>query len=116
MSKAEKYRLMRRKGMQKEQPKVQEIDCCPKCNSPNLEHDYQKAEISCRRCGYVLEDGIMDMGQEWRAFDREQRDKRSRTGAPTTYAVSDKGLTTSMGRGNRVINASNVPKKSITTL
>jgi transcription initiation factor TFIIB len=112
MSKAEKYRLMRRKGMQKEQPKVQEIDCCPKCNSPNLEHDYQKAEISCRRCGYVLEDGIMDMGQEWRAFDREQRDKRSRTGAPTTYAVSDKGLTTSMGRGNRDINASNVPERN----
>lgn len=112
MSRAENFRRMRRKRMQKEPPRVQEIDCCPKCNSPNLEHDYQKAEISCRRCGYVLEDSIMDMGQEWRAFDHEQRDKRSRTGAPTTYAVSDKGLTTSMGRGNRDINASNVPERN----
>jgi transcription initiation factor TFIIB len=36
----------------------------------------------------------MDLGPEWRAFDNEQRVKRSRAGAPMTYTIHDKGLST----------------------
>lgn len=36
----------------------------------------------------------IDPGPDWRAFDSEQRIRRARTGAPSTYAISDKGLST----------------------
>jgi transcription initiation factor TFIIB len=45
-------------------------------------------------CGYVLDIKITDQGPEWRAFDTEQREKRARTGAPVTYTIHDKGLST----------------------
>ena len=71
-----------------------EITPCPDCNSTERVVDSQRAEVTCARCGLVLDESIMDRGPEWRAFDHEQRDNRARTGAPATYAVSDKGLTT----------------------
>ena len=102
----------RRERRQKGTQRVEEPKICPKCNSTNLEFDSQKAEISCRRCGYVLEDSIMDLGQEWRAFDSEQRQKRARTGAPSSLAISDKGLPTVMGAGNRDINGNIIPERN----
>ncbi len=56
--------------------------------------DYDSAEVVCMECGHVLSMRIADRGPEWRAFTREQREKRSRTGAPTTYTIHDKGLST----------------------
>jgi transcription initiation factor TFIIB len=45
-------------------------------------------------CGYVIAAKIADRGPEWRAFDDEQRAKRTRVGAPLTYTIHDKGLST----------------------
>jgi len=45
-------------------------------------------------CGYVVDDRIADSGPEWRAFDDEQRAKRTRVGAPLTFTIHDKGLST----------------------
>jgi|TARA_B100001964_G_C14260970_1_gene615493 transcription initiation factor TFIIB len=73
---------------------VEYIDICPECNSKSLVKDYERAEIVCNECGTVCDDKIMDMGPEWRAFDYEQRVKRSRVGAPMTYTIHDKGLST----------------------
>jgi len=56
--------------------------------------DYDSAEVACMECGHVLSMRIADRGPEWRAFTSEQREKRSRTGAPTTYTIHDKGLST----------------------
>ena len=66
---------------------------CPECGS-ELETDSERAEICCKRCGLVVEDSLIDMGPEWRAFDHEQRDKRTRVGAPMTNTIHDKGLST----------------------
>jgi transcription initiation factor TFIIB len=44
---------------------------------------------------------MIDQGPEWRAFDNEQREKRARTGAPMTYTIHDKGLSTMIGWKNR---------------
>ena len=38
-------------------------------------------------CGLVIEEKMIDFGQEWREFDSDQGDKRRRTGAPMTYSV-----------------------------
>jgi len=67
---------------------------CPECHSPSLSRDYERAEVICNDCGRVIDEGIMDNGPEWRAFDFEQLNKRSRTGAPMTPTIHDKGLST----------------------
>jgi len=70
------------------------INVCPECGSSNLMRDYENAEIVCMDCGFVIESKIADQGPEWRAFDDEQRAKRARAGAPVTYTIHDKGLST----------------------
>jgi len=56
--------------------------------------DYDCAEIVCMDCGVVIATKLADRGPEWRAFDKEQRAKRTRVGAPLTYTIHDKGLST----------------------
>ena len=77
-----------------EEKKVEYTESCPECSSRSLTKDYERAEIVCNDCGLVIDEKIMDMGPEWRAFDYEQRLKRSRVGAPMTYTIHDKGLST----------------------
>lgn len=67
---------------------------CPECGGCSFIRDYDTGEIVCVSCGFVVDDKILDTGPEWRAFDEEQRSKRSRVGAPTTYTIHDKGLST----------------------
>ncbi|MCS7131899.1 MAG: transcription initiation factor IIB, partial [Hadesarchaea archaeon] len=73
---------------------VEKQNKCPECGGTKLVRDYERAELVCASCGLVIYDKIMDMGPEWRAFDQEQRDKRGRVGAPMTYTIHDKGLST----------------------
>lgn len=70
------------------------VQCCPECGSTRLMRDYECAEIVCMECGFVVAAKIADRGPEWRAFDDEQRTKRTRVGAPLTYTIHDKGLST----------------------
>ncbi|MEM3641025.1 MAG: transcription initiation factor IIB [Candidatus Bathyarchaeia archaeon] len=70
------------------------IHFCPECGSTRLMRDYECAELVCMNCGYVIAAKIADRGPEWRAFDDEQRAKRTRVGAPLTYTIHDKGLST----------------------
>ena len=56
--------------------------------------DYECAEIVCMNCGFVVAAKLADRGPEWRAFDYEQRAKRARVGAPLTFTIHDKGLST----------------------
>ena len=69
---------------------------CPECGSSNLIRDYDIAEIVCIDCGYVIDEKIANTGPEWRAFDDEQIAKRTRVGAPITYTIHDKGLSTTI--------------------
>ncbi len=71
---------------------------CPSCKSDKFYEDENKAEIICAKCGMVMEEGMIDTTQDWRAFDQDQQSKRSRTGAPLTYKRHDKGLTTEIGK------------------
>ncbi|WP_319379304.1 transcription initiation factor IIB [uncultured Methanocorpusculum sp.] len=74
---------------------------CPECGSKQLVHDYERAELVCQHCGLVLDDDFIDRGPEWRAFDHDQRMKRSRVGAPMTFTIHDKGLSTMIDWRNR---------------
>ncbi|MBS3815295.1 MAG: transcription initiation factor IIB [Hadesarchaea archaeon] len=74
---------------------------CPACESSKVVKDYQRGVIICENCGRVIEANVMDRGPEWRAFDQEQRENRSRGGAPMTYTIHDKGLSTKIDWKNR---------------
>ncbi|MEE8359023.1 MAG: transcription initiation factor IIB [Candidatus Hydrothermarchaeales archaeon] len=92
--------------------KVEFIDSCPECNSQNISKDHVRAEIICNACGLVIDESIVDLGPEWRAFDSEQRDKRSRTGAPMTYMIHDRGLSTVMDWKNKDAHGGDIPVSS----
>ena len=77
-------------------PYESKITSCPECGGAKLMRDYDAAEIVCVACGYVIDEKLADPRPEWRAFDDEQREKRTRVGAPITYTIHDKGLSTSI--------------------
>ncbi len=74
---------------------------CPSCNNSSLVRDYQRNIVICEKCGRIIKEDIKDRGPEWRAFDQEQREKRSRGGSPMTYTIHDKGLSTKIDWKNR---------------
>jgi len=85
----------------------EEIKECPECGSKSLVRDYGKAEVFCADCGLVISENIVDLGPEWRAFDSDQMSRRARVGAPMTYRIHDKGLSTVVtwgpqGQGQRL--------------
>jgi transcription initiation factor TFIIB len=74
---------------------------CTECGCKDIVFDQIRGEKICPKCGIVLSGRLIDIGPEWRAFNSEERDKRSRVGSPTTYTVHDKGLSTIIGYENR---------------
>jgi len=71
-------------------------DCCPECGA-DLERDAAHGEVSCRECGLVVDEDVVDRGPEWRSFEDGGDDNRSRVGAPTTNLMHDKGLSSVIG-------------------
>jgi len=90
----------------------EEHKSCPVCNSTERFVDNSRAEVCCARCGLVLDENLIDHGPEWRAFDHEQRDKRTRTGAPLTYTISDKGLNTTIDWKDKDIHGHKIPERN----
>ena len=79
------------------------VSKCPECGSRDLFRDEEAGEIVCENCGTVVNLNIYNHGPEWRAFNTEQREKRTRVGAPTTLTIHDKGLSTVIdGRGKDI--------------
>ncbi len=70
------------------------IKACSECGGTEIIRDNEKGEIICATCGLILSDHRIDSGPEWRAFTSDEKDARSRTGAPTNFARHDKGLST----------------------
>ena len=69
---------------------------CPECGSEELIQSADRGELVCDECGLVVEEGTIDPGPEWRAFNHQEREQKSRVGAPTTRTMHDKGLTTTI--------------------
>ncbi|HOG97316.1 MAG TPA: TFIIB-type zinc ribbon-containing protein, partial [Methanothrix soehngenii] len=105
IERAEPEKLKERTRLRREKEKVDEFEKftveCPECKSHTLVRDYERAELVCSDCGLVIDENFIDQGPEWRAFDHDQRMKRSRVGAPMTYTIHDKGLSTMIDWRNR---------------
>ena len=69
---------------------------CPECGSINLTYDPHLGEIICNDCGLVVEEKMVDTGQDMSGkFDKGE--KKGRSGAPMSMQKFDKGLTTNVG-------------------
>ena len=98
--------------MKKDKQKIEEVIQCPECGSTCLSRDYARAELICNECGLVIDEDFIDQGPEWRAFDSDQREKRARTGAPMTYTIHDKGLSTDIGWSNKDSYGKSIPTRN----
>jgi transcription initiation factor TFIIB len=72
---------------------------CSDCGSINLFVNRDKGEVICKDCGLVIEDKMVEFGQEWREFEGDNSGRSARrTGAPMTYTQYDQGLGTEVGQ------------------
>jgi len=78
-----------------EETSRQETDSCPECEGALIVQE-DRAETVCSDCGLVVQEEGIDPGPEWRAFDAQEKDEKSRVGAPTTNTMHDKGLSTNI--------------------
>jgi transcription initiation factor TFIIB len=80
---------------EREEQETESTDGCPECGGLVVT-DEEHGESVCADCGLVVEEDGIDHGPEWRAFDSQEKDKKSRVGAPTTNTMHDKGLSTNI--------------------
>ncbi len=93
------------------QQKDKEKNACPECGSFNLINDDHRGEKICNKCGLVRTEKIIDKGPEWRAFDSDQRERRTRVGAPMTFTIHDQGLSTIIDWRNKDYAGRPIPSK-----
>lgn len=77
---------------------VDYVKKCPECGGINLFWNKEKGEVICKDCGLVVEEKMVDFGEDWREFDGDDAEKKRRTGAPMTYTQYDRGLGTEVGK------------------
>jgi transcription initiation factor TFIIB len=84
----------------------QDSGSCSVCNRENTTiTDPDSGEIVCNNCGMVIYEKIEDtIHQERRIHSFEEADRNARTGAPSSLARHDMGLSTVIGRENRDAN------------
>ena len=68
---------------------------CPECKGTKLIYDEHRGEVVCADCGLVVEEKLVDTGQEMTGSEKSE--KKGRGGAPLSLQKFDKGLTTNIG-------------------
>lgn len=94
-----------------EEPQIETIVKCSECGSRNLLSDDVRGETTCGDCGLVLAESAVDQGAEWRTFGPDDEGK-ARTGAPMSYRLHDKGLSTDIDWRNTDFSGRAISGKS----
>ena len=92
------------------------VDKCPRCSRGPMVVDTAGGELFCSNCGYVVRERIEETGPEWRAFSKEEKDDRSRTGVPASLAMHDMGLATVIGVEDRDASGKSLPASMKATI
>ena len=88
--------------MYSEIPGLITIQTCPECNNTHIISDYATGNLVCATCGLVLSDNyVLDEQPEWRAFSKEEYNKKSRVGDPLSPLKIDYGLGTTIDKRNQ---------------
>ncbi len=83
---------------------------CPECGGP-VKYDKTAGELTCTKCGTVIEEDMVDFGQDWREFSPDQSSARRRSGTPTSFTKSDQGMTTEIGKASDMYTLSSDKRK-----
>ena len=83
---------------------------CKRCGKNSILIDNATGERFCGKCGFVISETLQDSGPEWRSFSKEGGSDPTRTGAPTSLAMHDRGLATIISPMNK--DASGKPLSS----
>ena len=67
---------------------------CSECGSRNIINDRESGEVVCSGCGLVIAEPTVSTDPEWRAFNLEEAESRTRVGLPLSFSIYDKGLST----------------------
>ena len=74
---------------------------CARCGKNSMLTDNATGERFCEKCGYVVSEKTEDSGPEWRSFSNKGGADPTRTGAPTSLAMHDRGLATIINPMNK---------------
>ena len=74
---------------------------CPACGDKKMVTDHDTGELFCGKCGLVVNEKITDTSAEWRSFSKDGGADPTRTGAPTSLTMHDRGLSTIIGTVNK---------------
>lgn len=94
----------------------QEEDECPECGGSNFQEDTKRGEIVCSDCGCVCDEDVIDHGPEWRSFNNDEEQEKSRVGPPLREDRHDKGLTTSINWQDQDANGNNISQSKKSTM
>jgi transcription initiation factor TFIIB len=90
---------------------------CSICNKDQVViTDPESAEIICSACGAVILERIQEDRPEWRAFNLEETNDKSRTGTPISLARHDMGLSTIIGRINKDSSGNKIDSQTLSTM
>ena len=76
-------------------------DRCPRCGRDSMMTDSSRGEVYCSKCGFVVKEKTVETGPEWRSFSSDEKEDRSRAGLPSSVAIHDMGLATTIGGENK---------------
>jgi len=92
---------------------------CIRCGKSSLLTDGVTGEQFCSKCGFVISEKVDESGPERRSFSTQGGVDTTRTGAPTSLTIHDRGLSTVINPANRDANGrplSSSMKSTITRL
>ena len=61
---------------------------CQECGSTNIIEDEGRGELTCAACGLVIESSRISFDKEWRAYNADDENSRSRVGDPETPLIA----------------------------
>jgi transcription initiation factor TFIIB len=90
---------------------------CSICNKDQMAiTEPESGEIICSACGAVMLERIQEDLPEWRAFNLEETNDKSRTGTPISLARHDMGLSTIIGRINKDSRGNKIDSQTLSTM
>jgi len=79
--------------------KEKEVD--QQCPPDQIYFDPVRGQKICLLTGEVIEEQVIDTGPDWRAYNQEESERRSRVGVPLTYTMHDLGVSAIVDYKNR---------------
>ncbi len=74
---------------------------CSRCGKKSLLTDNVTGEQFCGKCGFVISEKVDESGPERRSFSTQGGVDTTRTGAPTSLTMHDRGLSTVINPANK---------------